>query len=101
VAHGVLYIVAENPQKPHIADQVNKSSVKKHAREDAQNRRNYRDICTQVLAPQDYRGDCPVLKDKELGRPGPKRELIQKNRYINRNQSPGDDGGDGGGIIVF
>ena len=36
MAHGVLDVIAEDPQVEHVADQMHEAPVKKHAREDAE-----------------------------------------------------------------
>ena len=44
VAQVVLDVVAENPQEPHVADQVHPATVQKHAGEQGEDRVAERDV---------------------------------------------------------
>ena len=108
VAHAILDVVAENPQEPHVAQQVGDAAVHEHRRQQRQIDRPGRRLkaggrellsappvddglvfADDVFAGPDFRGHCRPGIGELIVRAGPLKENVHQD--VQRNEHVVDD----------
>ncbi len=80
VAEAVFDVVSENPQVPHVSDQMKPPAVQKHGREKRYGDHGNRFVCTR---PCEYKGrHNSILHQEAIEITGPEREFIEKHQDV-------------------
>ena len=91
-SHLVFHVVAENPQKQHVARQMHKSTVQEHGGDEG-------GVCLPLVQAG---GDQGVVKI-ELAQGtvvGERGKTVDIDQNVHRNQDVSDDGGPFGGVVI-
>jgi hypothetical protein len=84
-SHGVLHVVAVDPQEPHVAEQVQEPAVQEHAGEDGERRRP--EVAHAVVGEAgDLGRDGAGLLDEQPFAHRPQAELVEEGEHVD-----GDD----------
>lgn len=91
MSHGVLDIVAVNPQIQHVAQQVQPTAVHEHRREYRGGRRNDCELCGQLMPAKKHPGNQTQRVDHGLTNAWPERDLPEKDQRHRGKQRHRDD----------
>jgi hypothetical protein len=100
VSHRLFDVVAEDPQEPHVPNQVHPAAMEEHAREEAQRRRNHGNCGRQRLRTHDHGRNGSELVDKQLPAASSQRELVEEDQSVDGDQRDGDGGRHRSRIVV-
>jgi hypothetical protein len=100
VAHGVLDIVAEDPEEQHVHPEMHEAAMHEHRGEHGGPARYDRERRNHLAVTEQPCGYHPELHDRRLAAIVAKRKLPKKDENAGPDQRPGDDRLDLARIVV-
>lgn len=99
MAEVILDVVTEDPEEEHIAGDVQKAHVKKHAGEEGEEGGFEASVASQEAADVRWNGGVGVKED--FGLSGREGELVEEDDDVGQDEKRIDDGRSAMGVEIF